>query len=198
MSESSSGAQSASSSSTAVSTRTSGSGPATPLISDRGHTTVVMDARLAKPIKVDVAKPGATVAGISLNISAKTGSGDKIGLGIGGANFDHAFVGKIGDVPSDAVTSSVFAVFGDGAARNSAYTVSVGLREPGVLDGYTDAGGYHMNVNVLDRSTLEDAMEHPEKYPQLTIRVSGYAVNFVRLTPEQQRDVVSRTFHGSR
>lgn len=65
-----------------------------------------------------------------------------------------------------------------------------------ILDGYVEKGGHHLNVNVFNRNTLLDAQANPEKYPQLTVRVSGYAVNFNKLTREQQDDIISRTFHN--
>lgn len=64
-----------------------------------------------------------------------------------------------------------------------------------LIDGYVEQGGHHLNVNVFNRETLVDAQRHPELYPQLTVRISGYAVEFNKLTTEQQNDIISRTIH---
>jgi len=109
----------------------------------------------------------------------------------------HASAASVAKIPyrdaADGI-SLTSTLFPEGLGRNVEDRVT-NLRN--MLDAFFGATGYHMNVNVLNRDTLVDAMDHPEKYPNLTIRVSGYAVNFVRLSRDQQRDVISRTFHGS-
>jgi formate C-acetyltransferase len=107
-----------------------------------------------------------------------------------------------------AALSSVAKLPYDDAEDGISYTFAIlpnalGKTDPtkisnlaGLMNGYFVDDGHHLNINVFDRETLVDAMDHPEKYPQLTIRVSGYAVNFIKLTREQQLDVIARTMHA--
>jgi len=109
----------------------------------------------------------------------------------------HASAASVAKIPfrdaADGISLTASLV-PEGLGRISTDRV-INLRS--MLDAFFSSTGYHMNVNVLNREMLMDAMNHPEKYPHLTIRVSGYAVNFVRLTREQQMDVINRTFHGA-
>ncbi len=112
------------------------------------------------------------------------------GRDVNGAVASLASVAKLPFEDANDGISYTFAITPDTLGKDR---VEKQLNLVGLLDGYFNATGQHLNVNVFGRDLLEDAMEHPEDYPQLTIRVSGYAVNFVRLTKEQQLDVINRT-----
>ncbi|MEE4329341.1 MAG: glycine radical domain-containing protein [Wenzhouxiangella sp.] len=109
-----------------------------------------------------------------------------------GALAAAASVAKIPYEDAQDGISYTFSIVPSGLGRSRDDQVA-NLRT--LLSKFIDDSGHHINVNVFNRETLRDAMDHPEKYPQLTVRVSGYAVNFVKLTREQQEEVLARTFH---
>jgi formate acetyltransferase 1 len=109
-----------------------------------------------------------------------------------GAIASMSSVAKLPYQHAEDGISYTFSIIPKALGKNSGDRVN---NLAGLMDGYFSSGGHHININVFDRETLLDAMEHPEKYPQLTIRVSGYAVNFIKLNKEQQLDVIHRTFH---
>lgn len=111
-----------------------------------------------------------------------------------GAIASMASVAKLPYEHSQDGISYTFSIVPKALGKTSAERVA---NLSNILDGYFAEEGHHINVNVFERETLMDAMEHPEKYPQLTVRVSGYAVNFIKLTKEQQLDVINRTYHES-